>query len=76
MEDLIKILAPLGVGGILAGFIFYFYRQDREDSRIQYASLASDFKDVIKSNTSALQGNTDVIRDLKERGICPLTEKK
>lgn len=29
MMDLIKALMPLGVGGVLAAFIFWFYRQDR-----------------------------------------------
>ena len=29
MEDLIKVLSPLGVGGVLAGLMFWFYRQDR-----------------------------------------------
>lgn len=29
MEELLKVLTPLGIGGILAGFMFWFYRQDR-----------------------------------------------
>ena len=29
MEDILKILSPLGAGGVLAGLMFWFYRQDR-----------------------------------------------
>lgn len=61
MEELLKALAPLGVGGVLAGFIFWFNRKDAnahaEDWRGQSEMLLQVVKENTASNTS-LQATT------------------
>mgnify|MGYP001562818035 FL=1 len=47
-------LASLGVGGVLAGVIFHFYRQDRKTSEDRYAALAQDFRTIVQDNTAAM----------------------
>lgn len=39
MEQQLMQWASLGVGGILAGIMFWFYRQDRMDSHKQWHEL-------------------------------------
>ena len=72
MDQFLQNLPGLGIGGALAVMLFYFYRQDRRESTERYAKLAQDFKTVIQENTAAIQGNTDIIREVKNTGICPL----
>ena len=68
MDELLKTIPGLGVGGALAVVVFYFYRQDRIDSIDRYARLferltevTNNFRLVIQENTAAMQRNTDVI---------------
>ena len=46
MEELLKLLSPMGVGGILAGMMFWFYRQDR----LQCNKREDKMLDVIETN--------------------------
>ena len=41
MEAQFMQWASLGVGGILAGMMFWFYRQDRLDSRTKWQELVA-----------------------------------
>ncbi len=40
--------ASLGVGGALAGFMFYFYRQDRKASEAQHIRSKAEVVEVLK----------------------------
>lgn len=51
--DEIKWLTELGSTGVLAGFIFYFYRQDRLNSEKALAKIVDDYRLVIEHNTEA-----------------------
>jgi hypothetical protein len=48
--------APLGVGGVLAGVMFYFYRQDRLESEKRMGEIIKDFRGIIEANTAAMTG--------------------
>jgi hypothetical protein len=48
-KELLELLLPLGVGGALAGFIFYFYRQDRKESEKDRSRMT----DVCERNATA-----------------------
>lgn len=43
--ELVNILTPLGIGGVLAAFMFYFYRKDMKEN-------ADRLKEVIDANNS------------------------
>ncbi len=62
----------LGIGGVLAGVIFYFYREDRKASedRLQKMheacearlnAITDDFRLIVQENTAASQKLTDLI---------------
>jgi hypothetical protein len=60
-QALVNTFPTLGVGGILAGILFYFYRNDRrewmeryERMSIRFEGLAKDFKIVVQDNTKAI----------------------
>jgi hypothetical protein len=44
----------LGVGGVLAGIMFYFYRQDRRHSEDRFEELGKDFRAIVEANTAAM----------------------
>lgn len=46
--------ASLGVGGVLAGGMFYFYRQDRKGSEEKLSELSKDFRGIVQENTKAI----------------------
>ena len=61
MEE-IKWFASLGVGGILAGVMFFFYRQDRTASEARLAKIGDDFLEIVTGNTTAMVELTEAIR--------------
>ena len=56
MEEIVKNLAQFGVGGVLAGVMFWFYRQDRERSERQFTELGLNFRTIVEKNTEAIAG--------------------
>ena len=46
--------ASLGVGGVLAGMMFFFYRQDRKASEERHERLTLDHRSMIQENTQAM----------------------
>lgn len=52
----------LGIGGVLAGVMFYFYRRDREASEKRFDELAKDFRAIIQSNTEAMTALREAIK--------------
>lgn len=53
MEELLKALAPLGVGGVLAGFIFWFNRKDANDHAKAWQGQTEILLQVVKENTAS-----------------------
>jgi hypothetical protein len=51
--DFTKWLITLGVGGILAGFMFVFYRKDVKQFTELWKSVADQLINVIKENTAS-----------------------
>jgi hypothetical protein len=46
--------SALGIGGVLAGVMFYFYRIDRQASEQRLGAIISDFRSIIEANTKAM----------------------
>jgi hypothetical protein len=63
MEESLKVLAQFGVGGVLAGILFWFYRQDRKDAEQKYGALALDFRSIVEANTRAITKLSTLIDD-------------
>lgn len=68
-DDILKFFASLGVGGVLAGVIFYFYHQrvtewmKTADTRLQMEQRRSDvLLEVVKENTVS---NTAVVKSVE-----------
>ena len=53
--------AGLGIGGGLAAFMFYFYRQDRKHSEDRFAELGAEFRGIVEANTAALTSLKDAL---------------
>jgi hypothetical protein len=53
----------LGVGGLLAAGMFYFYREDRKRSEAAYAQMIADFRAIIEANTEAMTSLREAIRE-------------
>lgn len=63
LESIIRFLAPLGVGGSLAAFIFYFYRRDLTNG----LRISKEDRDIalhaLMNNTTALTEVRDSLRE-------------
>lgn len=82
-DDILKFFASLGVGGILAGVIFYFYHQrvtewlKSADTRLEVEQRRSDaLLLVVKENTAS---NTAVVKSVEANTLmvarlCHLSE--
>jgi hypothetical protein len=53
VEEFSKWLITLGVGGVLAGFMFTFYRKDVKQYTELWKSTTDQLMNVIKENTSS-----------------------
>jgi len=53
MEE-VKWFASLGVGGVLAGVMFFFYRQDRITSEARLTKMLDEFRSIVTANTTAM----------------------
>ena len=72
--DLLNNLSTLGVGGVIAGFMFLFYRRDAkhyEERAIQrekqWEGQSNALMLVVKENTAAVTANTRTIDALHAR---------
>lgn len=50
--------AQLGIGGVLSGVMFYFYRQDRKITE----RLTEEVIAAIRNNSSAVAAMTEIVR--------------
>jgi hypothetical protein len=51
--EFVKWLATLGIGGILAGFIFIFYRKDIRQYTELWKMTAEQLMMIVKENTAS-----------------------
>lgn len=65
--EFIKWLATLGVGGVLAGFMFAFYRKDVKTYTLMWQGQSEQLITVVKENTKAITENTLIIKSLHRR---------
>jgi len=65
--ETLKWFATLGVGGVLAGMIFWFYRKDVREDREQWKGQSEMLVGVVKDNTAAITANTMTIQALHRR---------
>lgn len=62
-NEFVKWLITLGVGGVLAGFMFVFYRKDVQQFTELWKNVAEQLMIVVKENTSS---NTKLISLIEE----------
>jgi hypothetical protein len=67
--EFVKYLASLGVGGIIAGFMFILYRKDMARAVEQWKGQSELWLEqnkvlimVVKENTAAFTKNTDIMK--------------
>lgn len=65
--ELIKYLSTMGVGGIIAGFMFMFYRRDVKQFTDQWKGQSEALMKVVTDNTVAITSNTKTIEALHSR---------
>lgn len=71
-----KWLATLGIGGVLAGFIFIFYRKDIKQYTELWKTTSEQLMNIVSENTASntkladtlvnLEQNIVTVSDLKE----------
>ena len=64
---LADILPTAGVGGLLALFMFYFYRRDAEQWSIRHRELSMRWEETSNRSIDALNHNTEALTRLSER---------
>ena len=57
----IEYFGSLGVGGILAGVMFFFYRQDRKSTEDMLKRAMDEQATALKENTTVMTRLTDII---------------
>jgi hypothetical protein len=69
-----KWLVQLGVGGVIAGLMFFFYRKDvKQFTDLWQAQAALNFKQtdammqLVRETTVAITINTEVVKSLHRR---------
>jgi len=62
--EFIKYLSTLGLGGILAAFMFHFYRKDVERYTELWRGQSEQLIQVVKENTTAITSNAEITKAL------------
>jgi len=65
--EIMKWFATLGVGGVLAGIMFFFYRKDMQTFTDQWKGQSDLLIKVVQDNTSATTKNNVVLDALHRR---------
>lgn len=63
-QEFIKWLAGLGVGGTIAGLIFFFYRKDVRSALDTWKETALLLTTALKESTAAHTENTQTNREM------------
>lgn len=56
--DFVKYLASLGVGGVIAGMMFHFYRRDVATYTQQWKGQSDALMTVVRDNMGIVRENT------------------
>ena len=64
-EEFIKFFASLGVGGVIAGLLFFFYRKDVHHFTDLWRGQTELLISVVKENTAALAITTELLRTIR-----------
>ena len=64
-----KWFATLGVGGVLAGFMFMFYRKDVKQYTELWKTIAEQVITVIKENTASNMRLSMLIENLERNAL-------
>lgn len=73
--EFVKWLATLGIGGVLAGFIFIFYRKDIKQYTELWKTTSEQLIEVIRENTAS-NVRLSFILDSIERDSVKLSDLK
>lgn len=66
-NKLIELLSTLGIGGILAGFIFIVYRKDMKQYVELWRTTTEQLLTIVKENTASNTKLVSVIEDMEYR---------
>jgi hypothetical protein len=66
-SEVVKWFASLGVGGVLAGILFFFYRKDVRFYMEQWKGYTDKLIEVVTENTRANTELRDAVRALHKR---------
>lgn len=65
--EMFKMLAPLGVGGVLAAIIFGMYRKDAREWQESWKGQSQMLLQVVKENTGAITALVEKIEQMTDR---------
>lgn len=65
--EFVKWMATLGVGGVLAAFMFHFYRKDVRTYTDQWRGQSEALMGVVKDNTAAVTEMNVAVKALHRR---------
>lgn len=65
MEDLVKSLIAMGPGGIVAGFMFFLWRDERAERREISAKLLQVLGDTIEAENTMTNALTALANKIK-----------
>ncbi len=78
MDEFLKTLPSLGIGGLLAGLIFYWYRQDVQKYTEQWKGQSEALMQVVKDNTTSNITLAVLVKSLHEHMVSSdkITERR
>ena len=59
--EFVKWVATLGVGGVLAGMMFFVYRKDSKEAQSRWQGQSEMLMQVVKENTEAFTANAQIV---------------
>ena len=65
MNELLTAWGPLGIGGVLAALMFWFYREDRQDSEKRLAEIIREQGEQVRATNMLQQEHIRVLIELK-----------
>jgi len=66
-EEFLRYLASLGAGGIIAGFMFMYYRRDVKFYTDLWRGQSDALMNIVIENTKSTVENTEVLKSLHRR---------
>ena len=66
MDEFVKALPGLGVGGAIAGLTLMFYRKDMREYISKWESQSHALIEVVKENTAAITSLIELVRHMND----------